>query len=155
MSLFTPSLWPGATATPWRKLVMSILFAPLLPLLLLAVLVFLIGGMTQTNRELALAYTYETVPVLVIAIYVFTLTFGLAGIAVLWALGQRGLLVWALTGGVLGVAAGLFLGLTMAEGPPAELLIACAVLGWILFVLIRRFAGVRAPERPRPSTSLD
>lgn len=147
MSLFTPSLWPGATSVPYRKIVLAFALAPLLPSLLLAAGTFLIAGMSQSTRELTLAYTLETAPALASALYVFTFTFGILGFIGLWAMSSRSILSWAVLGGVLGALSGLLLGQLMTDGAPGILLIACAVLGWIVFLLLRRFAGVRQPPR--------
>jgi hypothetical protein len=154
MTLFTRSLWPQSVRSPYTRLIIALLVAPGLIALVLGVLAFLIAGVSESSREDTLDYTLSIAPILALIPYVFTLTCGLSGSGILWATAQRGLLVWALAGGLLGALAGMLLGFSMEGGPNTVVLIAGAVLGWVLFTLIRRIAGVRDdPETSRISNA--
>lgn len=150
MTLFTRSLWPSSVRTPYLRLFIALILAPGLIAVVLALLAFLIAGVSESNQEDTLGYTFSIAPILALIPYGFTFSFGLVGIAILWATAQRGLLVWALAGGLLGALAGMLLGFSMDGGPNSVVLIAGAVHGWVLFTLIRRFAGIRSdPDTAR------
>lgn len=149
MTLFTRSLWPDTVAHPIRKLVLAMIAAPLAVLVLLVLVAFLVSGMTRPTQGEALAYTLDIVPMLAAALFGFMASFGAFGVGILWAFAQRGILVWALTGALMGALAGTVLGFVVENGPNRMVLLSCAFLGWVLFLLVRRFARVQseAPER--------
>lgn len=144
MSLFTPSLWPGAERVPLRRVLLSVQLAPLLIAILLSGIAFGIVGMTETRREDVLTVTVQSALALSALVYVFTLTFGLAGFAILWKYSLRGVLIWAATGAVMGALAGLLGSLLVDSFPMGIVVPAFSVLGWAVFMLIRWFAGVRS-----------
>ncbi|MEM7744302.1 MAG: hypothetical protein AAF409_11405 [Pseudomonadota bacterium] len=147
MALFTRSLWPETVRHPYRRLAMGFIFAPLMLGVLLAVLTFMVGGVSEPDQGAVIDYTIRVMPYLLGALIAFTLTFGVAGVGVLWALGQRSMVIWALLGATLGATAGSIVTVFGTINPPWIVPAAFGFLGWLLFLLIRAVAGVRAPVR--------
>lgn len=145
MTLFTRSLWPDSVQSPYTRLMVALFVAPFLIAALLAGGAFMIAGMTENSREDVIAVTTDSALAIMALVVVFTLTFGLAGIAILWATAQRGLLIWALAGAIMGALAGTLFAFGFMGGPNGAILGIASVIGWILFVLIRRIAGI-APD---------
>lgn len=144
MSMFpAQSLWPARDRPPVLRLLTALVVAPGMVASTFSFAVFLVAGMTEHTADAVLRVTAEATVALVALAFAFTLTFGLAGIAVLWRLARRGAVAWALVGGVTGAVAGvLFSGLAMS-GIEQGLVIGFAIAGWTLFLLIRRIAGIR------------
>ncbi|MFQ5565984.1 MAG: hypothetical protein ACE5EU_06450 [Paracoccaceae bacterium] len=143
MARFTRSLWPERVRRPYLRLAGALIAAPLAMAAVLTLLAFLLAGSTEPDRERTLAVTNEAAVVFFVALPAFTLTFGLAGVALLWALARRGVLAWLSTGAGAGVLVAGGRGL-LAEGGivPVQVVVA-VVLGLALFALIRWIAGVR------------
>ncbi len=143
MTLFTRSLWPERVRRPYLRLAGALIAAPLVLAAVLTLLAFLVAGSTELTRERTLEVTNEAAVVFFVALPAFTLTFGLAGVALLWMLGRRGVLAWLMTGAGAGILVATGRGL-LAEGGivPVQMAVAVA-LGLVLFVLIRWIAGVR------------
>jgi hypothetical protein len=127
MTLFTRTLWPERVARPYLRLTGALIAAPLVLAAALTLLAFLIAGSTEFTRE---------VPA-------FTLTFGLAGVALLWALGRRGVLAWLVAGAGAGLLVAVGHGLFSPDGIVPMQTAVAVVLGLVLFLLIRWIAGVR------------
>jgi len=143
MTLFSRSLWPERTHSPWLRLTGALIAAPLVLASVLTLLAFLIAGSTEPTRQATLAVTNEAAVVFFVALPAFSLSFGLAGVAVLWALGKRGMLAWLTAGAGTGLLVAAGHGLFAAGGfVPVQVAIA-VVLGLVLFLLIRWIAGVR------------
>lgn len=137
------SLWPAHGRVPVFRLVAALLIGPTLLVALISAVVFVIAGMTEATEEAVLRVTVESALSFLILVVAFTLTFGLAAIAILWRVARRGVLAWALAGGVAGGLFGaLFTGLAMRT-PHPSLSAAFAVAGFALFLLIRWIAGIR------------
>ncbi len=143
MTLFTRSLWPETIGRPYLRLAMAMVTAPVALATVLTLLAFLVAGATEMTRERTIVVTLEAAVAFFVYLPAFTLSFGLAGVALLWSLGQREVLVWFATGAGAGALAAAGLGL-FAGGRIVPVQVAVAVvLGLVLFVLIRRIAGVR------------
>ena len=84
------ALWPDRDRVPLLRLGVALAAAPGILALLLAVAVFLVMGMTEASGEAVLRETLRAAGALAVLTLVFTFTFGLAGMALLWALGWRG-----------------------------------------------------------------
>ena len=143
MNRFAERLWPASERKPMRRLVLALIGAPLMVSLMLGVIAFLVASMTEARRDDVLGTAIDSALALTQVIYIFTLTFGIIGIGALWALGQRGSLVWALMGALLGGIAGFFFGLILHDAPAKVVLFAFALIGWLIFLLLRWMAGVR------------
>lgn len=127
----------------WLRLAVALLAAPLALAAVLTLLAFLIAGATEPDRAGTLAVTRHAGVVFLVALTAFSLTFGLAGAALLGALGRRGLPAWLATGAGAGVLVALGNGLLGGAAGPLHVGVA-TTLGLALFALIRWFAGVRA-----------
>jgi len=117
--------------------------APLVLAAVLTMLAFLAAGSTETTEAETMEVTKDAAMWFFGGLPAFTLTFGLAGVAVLCALGQCEGWAWFLTGAVTGALAAAGLGLLTNRGIVPTHVLAVAVLGLILFALIRWIAGVR------------
>ena len=144
MTLFTRSLWPDTVQAPYRRLVIALILAPLVLSALLILCAFLINGMSDPTLDAVITSTVNAGLAILALMYGFTLIFGLGGIALLWSFGQRGLGVWAFTGGVTGVLAGAIFDYAFLGRMDPYVLIVFAVFGWVEFLLIRKFAGIRS-----------
>lgn len=154
MTSSTRSLWTEDVRSPVMRMGVALMLAPLVVSALLALGAFLIAGMTEASQENVMSTTIDSGITLTAVTFLFTLTFGLAGVCMLWALAQRHIIVWAATGAILGALAGTLVGFFMDGGPNRILLVAFAFFGWVLFLLIRRFARIQNPKRRREQSSL-
>lgn len=124
------------------RLVLALVLAPLVLAALLTVLAGLVATSTAASRADALLRTAQAAPWLFGALLAFSLSFGALGATVLDRLGWYGALQWSAMGGLLGAALALGWGL-LGQGQVDPLRIAVAAgLSWVLFVLIRRLAGL-------------
>jgi hypothetical protein len=143
MPLFAArALWPDRDRAPLLRLGLALVAAPAVLALLLGLAAFLVMGMTEASGDAVLRETLRSAGALAALVFGFTLTFGLAGVAVLWALARRGILAWALTGAVAGALAGGLFGAVAMSGVRAALIVAFALGGWAILLLVRRFAGI-------------
>ncbi len=143
MTLFTRSLWPETVGRPYLRLATAMVAAPVILATVLTLLAFLVAGATELTRERTIVVTLQAAVAFFVYLPAFNLTFGLAGVALLWSLGQRETLVWLAAGAGAGALAATGLGL-IAGGRivPVHVTVA-VVLGLLLFALIRWIAGVR------------
>jgi len=143
MTLFTRSLWPETVGRPYLRLATAMVMAPVALATVLTLLAFLVAGATEMTRERTIVVTLEAAVAFFVYLPAFNLSFGLAGVALLWSLGQREVLAWLAAGAGAGALAAAGLGL-FAGGRIVPVQVAVAVvLGLALFVLIRWIAGVR------------
>jgi hypothetical protein len=125
------------------RLAVAMVMAPVALATVLTLLAFLVAGSTEATRTDTVVATLEAAVAFFFYLPAFNLTFGLAGVAVLWSLGQRAVLAWLSAGAGAGALAAAGLGLT-AGGRIVPIHVAVAmVLGLMLFALIRWIAGVR------------
>lgn len=143
MALFSRSLWPDRIRRPFLRLAGALIAAPLLLAAGLTLIAFLVAGSTEPSREGTLALTMRAAAVFFAALPAFALTFGVAGVALLWLLGRRGVLAWLAAGAGAGMLVATAHGL-LVEGAivPVQMVVA-VVLGLVMFFLIRWLAGVR------------
>ncbi|MEM7686876.1 MAG: hypothetical protein AAF293_18740 [Pseudomonadota bacterium] len=135
--------WPDGDPRRWR-FALAFLLAPLILGGVVVLVAFMIAGMSEATREGAVSVTVEAALTLVPMLVAFMLTFGAAGVAILWWLGQRGVIAWVVCGALCGVISSLLLGELLLDRVERPMLIAAAVGGWILFLLFRWIAGIRA-----------
>jgi hypothetical protein len=143
MMLFTRSLWPETVRRPYLRLAGALLAAPLMLAAVLTSVAFIAAGSSEPTRAGTLAVTNDAAVVFFVALPAFTLTIGLAGVAVLWFLGRRGMLAWLATGAGAGTLVAAGHGLLVGEGIEVVQMVVAVILGLVLFVLIRWIAGVR------------
>jgi len=143
MTLLTRSLWPETVRRPYLRLAAAMVAAPLLLAAVLTLLAFLLAGSTEPDRAATLAVTRHAAMVFFAVLPGFTLTFGLAGVALLWALARRGLLAWLATGAGAGAGAAAGQGLLVTGGIGVVQAAVAVGLGLVIFALIRWIAGVR------------
>ncbi|MHA1528418.1 MAG: hypothetical protein ACTSVG_05325 [Alphaproteobacteria bacterium] len=143
MTLFTRSLWPERAGRPYLRLAMAMIAAPVVLASALTLLAFVVAGATEPTRTNTIVVTLEAAVAFFFYLPAFTLTFGLAGVALLWSLARRGVLDWLSVGAGTGALAAAVLGLLAGDRiVPVQVAVA-VVLGLVLFVLIRWIAGVR------------
>lgn len=143
MPLFAArALWPARDRVPLLRLGVALVAAPALLALLLAIPTVLVMGMTEPTGQAVLHETLRSAGAMAVLLLVFAFTFGLAGIALLWALARRGMLAWALTGAAAGALAGALFGAVAMANIGAGLVVAFAIGGWAILLLVRRFAGI-------------
>ena len=142
MSLFTRSLWPSSIRAPYRRLCVALVLAPLLVAAILTLFAYLLAGSTAPDGESVLNVTIESAKAILIVVIGFMLTFGFLSVLILWAIAQRGILTWFLTGIIAGGIAGILFGEFAMGGVERGLLLIFAVMGGTLMVLIRAIAGI-------------
>ncbi len=146
MPLFAArALWPARDRVPLLRLAVALVAAPGLLAALLAIPTVLVMGMTEATGQAVLHETLRSAGAIALLLFVSTFTFGLAGMALLWALARRGMLAWGLAGAVAGALAGALFGAVAMAGIGAGLVVAFALGGWAIFLLVHRFAGVGRP----------
>jgi hypothetical protein len=143
MTLFARSLWPETVRRPYLRLAAAVVAAPLLLMAVLSLLAFVVAGSSEATREGTMEVTVAAARMFAIVLPAFTLTFGLGGVALNWLMGWRGVLAWLATGAGAGALAAV-VGLLGRGGDVAvpRVLIA-AVVGAVIFFLIRWIAGIR------------
>jgi hypothetical protein len=124
------------------RLGVALVAAPGILALLLALAALLVMGMTEASGEAVWRETLRSAGALAVLVFGFTFTFGLVGTAVLWALGRCGMLAWALAGAVAGALAGALFGAVAMSGITGPLVVAFALGGWAILLLVRRLAGI-------------
>ena len=143
MSLFTRSLWPKSERRPYLRLLLALLISPVVIAGLLTLSAFLIAGMTEQTKEGTMETTRQAALTLSAVVGLFTVSFGLIGVTMLWALAQRGPLAWALAGALLGALGGVVFTMTSMGRIEGPVLIAFFMCGWAMFLMIRWIAGIR------------
>ncbi|MEM7422905.1 MAG: hypothetical protein AAF334_04225 [Pseudomonadota bacterium] len=149
MSIFVNTLWPDTVRSPLRRLLLALIASPVLVAALLTAGAYAIAGMTESSRQEVITYTVDAAIVILPMMFIFTLTFGLIGIFILWWLVQRGVVSWVICGAVMGVIAGISFGELLMNGVERGLLAAFAVTGILLFTFIRAIAGVSGRQETR------
>lgn len=145
------ALWPALDRTPYLRLAVALFAAPGVIATLLSLFAFLIAGMTEATSEAVLRTTAASAAALSGLVYAFTMTFGVLGVALLWRAARRGAVAWAFTGAAAGALAGLLFGALAMPAISQAVVTGFALAGWSIFVLIRRFAGVRDTPVPAPA----
>ena len=126
---------------------MALALAPLTVAITLTLIAFILAGMSETTRDGVIEVTLESALAMVVLCYGFTLTFGVAGTAVLWLLDQRGPLAWGVAGVLCGAIAGLLFGGAVIGAVERPIIVGFAVAGMAIFLLIRALAGIQT-DRP-------
>ena len=143
MPRFAPhALWPARDRAPLLRLGLALVAAPSVLALLLGLAAFLVIGMTEASGEAVLRETLRSTAALAALVFASAFTFGLAGIAALWALARPGVLAWALTGATTGAAAGALFGAVAMPGVSAGVVAAFALGGCAMLLMVRSLAGV-------------
>ncbi len=127
----------------YTRLAVAMVIAPMILAAILTAGAFLIAGMSESDRDTVMQVTRESGIAMAMLSYGFTLTFGIFGVVGLWFLEQRGPVVWAIAGGILGALAGMIFGVVFMGGFDRVLLLSFGLGGWALFILIRWIAGIR------------
>jgi hypothetical protein len=143
MTLFTRSLWPDRIRWPYLRLAGALIAAPLVPAAVLTLIALVVAGSTEPTRDGTLALTLWAAVVFFVALPAFALTFGVAGVALLWSLGRRGALEWLATGAGAGMLVATGHGLFVEDRIVPVQMVVAIVLGLVMFFLIRWIAGVR------------
>lgn len=142
-SPFTRSLWPERVRRPYLRLAIAVAAAPLLLAGLFTGLAFVVAGSSVASKEATLLRTADAARAFFLFLPAFTVTFGLAAIAMLWWRGLRGRLAWTLGGAAAGLAAAAVVGLAGGAGiAPVQVAVAL-VLGALTLLLVRWLAGIR------------
>jgi len=142
MALFARSLWPETVRRPYLRLAAAVVAAPVLLVALLSLLAFLVAGASEATREDTMAVTMAATRSFAVVLPAFTLTFGVAGVAVAWLMGWRGVLSWLAIGAVAGATAAL-VGVVGSGGIVVSRVLIAAAIGAAILILIRWIAGIR------------
>lgn len=137
------SLWPRSTKAPYRRLVISLIAAPLIATSILTGAAFGLAGMSEPDLSSVLSVTLQSGIAILTLVLGFTLTFGLLGLAALWFLGQRGFLAWCVAGVLGGAIFGILFGNVMMGEVQRPLFLIFAITGAVVMLLIRLIAGVQ------------
>lgn len=147
MALFTRSLWPESVRAPYRRLVGALVVSSVLVSALLTLTAFVLAAMSEQTTGAVIAVTIDSGIAIGMLVAMFAVTFGLLGVAVLWALSQRGMLAWMTTGLLFGAVAGMLFGGLATKDFARALVVVFAVSGLAFFVLVRLFAGIQDESR--------
>ena len=143
MRLFARSLWPEGFRRPWLQLGFALVAAPVVLAGAVALAAFAVYWASEPAGATAAQLTGRVAAGLLAYLLGFSISLGLAGVAALWALGQRGVLAWLAMGAGAGAVYAVAVGAVAGRGVTGLNLAVAAVTGLALFVLIRWFAGVR------------
>ncbi len=134
------------------RLALSILAAPLLLAALATGIAFIVAGSGVATREATLIRTRDAAQAFFLFLPLFTLSFGLAGIAILWWRGMRGRLSWAAGGAAAGMIGAAVLGLAGGAGINPVHIAVAAFFGSLIFLVIRWLAGIRLNAGDPPAS---
>ena len=140
--------WEGEKPDAVRRICLAFLLSPLIVGALMMVFAFMVAGVQGGGWDKILGATLGGALVLFITLFVFMLTFGIAGVVALWFLGQRGMLAWAVCGALMGAVASVLVGELLMGGAERPVVIGSAVGGWVIFLLFRWIAGIRDELEP-------
>lgn len=143
MSESIKSLWPVDAKRPVFWLVLSLFLAPFIWGSLGSFAGFAIIEMSKGAAQDTLDDTIDVILVSYGLMFGFTFTLGLLGVLVLWWAGQRGAVVWAMTGGLLGGFMAAAFSFASAGMLNQKLMILFVFIGWGLFLTIRWIGGVK------------
>ena len=131
----------------WSRLLRALVNAPVVIAFMLTALVMVLASSTGSDLWGIFQQTGDAAIVFTTALIIFSLTFGVIGVALLVAAGQRGVLAWASTGVLMGVVAAMVHGLIIDGVVVGSNMAAAALLSGVMFLLIRFFAGIGV-QRP-------
>ena len=137
-------LWPESVQRPYARLFAGLAVAPLIVVLVLAALLYVLNTVGDESAGGAMQKTLGAAQGLMVGVYGFTFTFGLAAVLGLWALRARSITMWCLSGGVAGLAASLLNRAFSNQGGVVEVASLVAA-GMAILLITRGVAGVRAP----------
>ena len=143
MTLFSRSLWPPHVRAPYRRLGLAFVTAPLILGAILSVIGWVLSGMSEETQDEARNAALDSAVTLTLVVVAYTWTIALGAIGVLWALSQRGVIAWALSGLAAGALGGFMLDVLAIAKGSAPLVIFSAITSAALFLTIRAIAGVR------------
>ena len=143
MYMYRSAFWPESEDRPVRRFVLAFAITPLVLAAALSLLALLIAGMSEASLNGVIDVTLNAAKALVPLAFVFMWTFGALGILVLWLLGQRGPVAWAVCGGLIGAIACALTGKVLLGRVEFPMLIASGFAGWAMFLLFRRIARIR------------
>lgn len=102
--------------------------------------------LSEPNEEDAVGAAIDSAITLTTVVFAYTLTFGLAGVCILWWLSQRSLVIWASAGLVMGALGGFLLAELAMDRAGRPLVVFSGITSVALFLLIRAIAGVQDSE---------
>ena len=143
MTLFSRCLWPETVRTPYRRMAIAMLAAPAILSVMLSLIAIGLAGLAERNGEEALAAGIDSAITLTTVVFLYTVTFGIGGICLLWSLAQRSSVAWASAGLVAGALGGFLLTEMAIDGPSRSMVIFVAAASVVLFLLIRGIAGIQ------------
>ena len=146
MTLFSRCLWPKTVRAPYRRLAVAVVASPAILSLILSLIAVVMAGLSEQSGKEAMAAGVDSAITLTTVVFLYTLTFGLAGICLLWSLVQRSSTTWGAAGLVSGALGGFFLSEIAMDRGGAALVIFAAVTSVALFLLIRTIAGIQDIE---------
>ena len=142
------AILPPNKSSPLLSLAKAFILAPLALSAQLGGGAFLVAKMASGPSGDPLSVALTSAVSLTGLVFLFTFTLGVLGVLVLARLRRRDPLSWAMTGGAMGAISAVVFGLFMGGMPHWVILVAAALLGWVLFLLLRWFAGVKAEPKP-------
>ena len=143
MSMFSKSIWPKSVKSPYRRLALGVALAPLAITALLSGVAFLLAGMSEETGTSVTSVTLNAAQAFMTLVYGFTVTFGLAGVLALWAMGMASLMTWIFCGFLTGGLAGLVFSQLTAGAIQPTIVMAFALGASLLMMLIRAIAGIQ------------
>ena len=137
-------LWPLRATGAWLQLVFALVAAPITLAAAITLVAFAIYSASAPDTGLAFGYATRAAWAFLVHFAGFTVTLGLAGVVLLWALGRRAVLSWLATGAGAGALFAVATGLAAGGGVQGMTVLVAAILGLALFALVRWYAGIRA-----------
>ncbi len=143
MSLFTRSLWSERVRSPYRRLLLAFVLSPAILSIVLAAIAIALASVAENSTQDAVNAGIDSAITLTGVVFAYTLTFGVAGVGLLWALAQRSAVTWAAAGLVAGALGGFLLAEIAMDRGGRSLVIFSAVTSVALFLLMRIIAGIQ------------
>ena len=153
MSALGLDWWPQEARRPVARLVAGLAIAPIVVAAICAPLAWLVAGMTLPDPAAVHQAALTAAVTALSAFVVFSATFGLLAVLLLWVTRRRATLDFALmgiaAGALFAVATSLVFGTRLTLGQPLLL----GGMGAASLLVVRWIAGVREPRAPAPESA--
>ncbi len=143
MIVIDRSLWPDAVRSPLKQLVFAVIATPFIWGVVCTAVAFVVMGLSEPDLDSTLRMTHRVMAISFGFCYAFTLTLGVLGVMMLLLARIGNIVMWALTGGLMGGIVAVAHMLMLPGQMTRIVLIAFVILGWSIFLTIRRLAKIK------------
>ncbi|MEM9783450.1 MAG: hypothetical protein AAF899_13365 [Pseudomonadota bacterium] len=142
MQTFRDRLWPRHVRNPWTRLVAGFVVAPASATIVIAMIAFMIAGVSEATRAGTLVVTIDATLAFVNFVIVLMIAAVAPAVAVLALARWRSGIVWTAMGGLAGIATAYFLA-ELRGSPLYPAIPVGGVTAAYLMAVLRWVSGIR------------